>query len=168
MAGIYAPTISTSPTPYVEVISVDSTTYKDIQESQGSINYKTISIYLNSQTIEQINEPLIVEKYDSNGNISSQSRFYLADPFQLQSSLFIDLQNDTMIFDGRTRLVVSLLPLSEMRLYFDTIKIEPSDLLTEKNNFFDSDFLSTYGFLDDYNDEISETINKVDKQVNGN
>lgn len=163
MATAYNPTVTTSPTPYISVASVDATTYESIQESQGSVNYKVESIYVYGNNIIEINEPIIIKKYNSDGTLSESKMFNLADPNQFQSSRFIDLKNSNLIFDGRTRLEVFVKGGSSLRLYFNCVKLEPSDFLKKGGDFFEDGFLKTYGFFEDYEDEINDNINEIEK-----
>ena len=168
MAGTYAPTITVSTTPLIAVTTSDLTTYDEIQETQGTINYEAESLYIQANSIAQINEPLNLEMYDSNGKLNKNKRINVADPTQFQPSKNIDFKDNPIIFDGRTRLNLNLLPNESLRLYFKTKQTEPSDFLEGGKNFFSEDFLDTYGFFQDYDDEVREDINKMKKGINGN
>ena len=163
MAGLYAPIITVSPTPFISVISAggDVTSYAEIQETQGTITYEADSVFYQATTIAQINEPIDVDIYDSNGELSKNKRINLADPNQIQPSKNIDLKADPIIFNGRTRINLNILPQEDIRLYFITKQLEPSDFLECGNDFFSEDFLDTYGFFNDYDDEIKEGIEDI-------
>ena len=51
MAGSYAPTVTVSPTPLIAVTTSDLTTYDEIQETQGTINYEAQSLYFQANSI---------------------------------------------------------------------------------------------------------------------
>ncbi len=85
-------------------------------------------------------------------------RINLADPNQFQPVKDIDLNNDPIIFNGRTRLNLNLLPNENIKLYFKTQQVEPSDFLEGGKKFFSKDFLDTYGFFQDYDDEVRDDI----------
>ena len=70
--------------------------------------------------------------------------------------------------DSSTRLNLNLLPNENIKLYFQTQQTEPSDFLEGGKKFFSEDFLDTYGFFQDYDDEVREDINKMKNGINGN
>jgi hypothetical protein len=158
MAGNYAPTITVSPTPLISVTTGDLTTYEEIQETQGTVSYEAKSIYFQANTVAQINEPIDIETYNADGNLDRTKRINLADPNQFQPVKDIDLNNDPIIFNGRTRLNLNLLPNENIKLYFKTQQVEPSDFLEGGKKFFSKDFLDTYGFFQDYDDEVRDDI----------
>ena len=165
MATLYTPTVTNSPTPFISVQSVDSTTYQSIQESQGSINYKVSSMYVQGADVFAINEPIVVQKYNSNGTLAESKMFNLADPNQRQNSRFIDLKNSNLIFDGRTRLDVVVASRSSLRIYFNCVKLEPANFLKGGDELFDNGFLKTYGFFQDYKDEIDYNVSKIQNGI---
>lgn len=167
MAGSYAPTVTVSPTSLIAVTTSDLTTYDEIQETQGTINYEAQSIYFQANSIAQINEPIDVEMYDSNGELDKTKRINVADPSQFQPVKDIDLKNNPIIFNGRTRLNLNLLPNESIKLYFKTQQSEPSDFLEGARTFFSEDFMDTYGFFNDYDDEVSQDINNMKNGING-
>ena len=73
MAGLYAPIITVSPTPFISVDTSDLTSYDEIQETQGTIVYQAESLYFQANTIEQINEPIDVEIYNADGKLEKTS-----------------------------------------------------------------------------------------------
>ena len=168
MAGSYAPTVTVSPTPLIAVTTSDLTTYDEIQETQGTINYEAESLYFQANSIEQVNEPIDVEMYDSNGDLDKTKRINVADPSQFQPVKDIDFKNDPLIFNGRTRLNINLLPNENIKLYFKTQQTEPSDFLEGGKKFFSEDFLDTYGFFTDYDDEVRNDITIMKNGLNGN
>ena len=167
MAGSYAPTVTVSPTPLIAVTTSDLTSYDEIQATQGTINYEAESFYFQANSIEQINEPIDVEIYDTNGDLDKNKRINVADPNQFLPSKNIDLKDDPLIFNGRTRLNLNLLPNEQIRLYFRTQQTEPSDFLEGGREFFNEDFLDTYGFLEDYDVEVRSEINVMKNGLNG-
>lgn len=165
MAGTYAPTVTVSPTPFIAVTTGDLTSYDEIQATQGTINYEAESLYFQADSIEQVNEPIDVEIYDSNGKLSGNKRINLADPSQFQSVVNIDFKDNPLIFNGRTRLNLNLLPNESIRLYFQTKQLEPSDFLDGGDDFFSKDFLDTYGFFEDYDDKVKSVVDNIEKQI---
>lgn len=106
--------------------------------------------------------------YDTNGDLDKTKRINVADPSQFQPVKDIDFKNDPLIFNGRTRLNINLLPNENIKLYFQTQQTEPSDFLEGGKKFFSEDFLDTYGFFQDYDDEVREDINNMKNGINGN
>lgn len=168
MAGSYAPTVTVSPTPLIAVTTSDLTSYDEIQETQGTINYEAESLYFQANSIEQINEPIDVEIYDSNGKLDKNKRINVADPNQYLPVKDIDFKDDPLIFNGRTRLNINLLPNENIKLYFKTQQTEPSDFLEGAKEFFSEDFLDTYGFFEDYDNEVRNDITNMKNGINGN
>jgi len=167
MAGSYAPTVTVSPTPLIAVTTSDLTSYDEIQETQGTINYEAESLYFQANSIEQINEPIDVEIYDSNGKLDKNKRINVADPNQYLPVKDIDFKDDPIIFDGRTRLNINLLPNENIKLYFKTQQTEPSDFLEGAKEFFSEEFLDTYGFFEDYDNEVRNDITNMKNGLNG-
>lgn len=168
MAGNYAPTITVSPTPLISVTTSDLTSYDEIQETQGTISYQANSIYFQTETIEQVNEPLDLEIYDADGNLKKTKQINPTDPNQYLPVKNINLENDPIIFDGRTRLNLNILPNENIKLYFQTRQVEPSDLLKENTRkFFSEDFLKTYDFFQDYDSEIRKENGEIKEELNG-
>ena len=167
MAGSYAPTVTVSPTPLIAVTTSDLTPYDEIQETQGTINYEAESLYFQANSIAQINEPIDVEMYDSNGKLDKTKQINVADPSQFQPVKDIDLKNKPIIFNGRTRLNLNLLPNENIKLYFKTQQTEPSDFLEGAKTFFSEDFMDTYGFFNDYDDEVRDEIKIMKNGING-
>ena len=161
MAGSYTPIITVSPTPLISVTTSDLTTYDEIQETQGTISYKAEALYFQTTTIEQVNEPIDIEKYDAIGTLDKTKRINLADPTQRFPVKDINFKNDPIIFDGRTRINLNVLPNEDIKLYFKTQQTEPTDFLEEGKQFFSEDFLDTYGFFEDYDDKVREDINAM-------
>lgn len=163
--AIYVPTITVSPTPLVEVTTSDLTPYSEIQETQGTVNYEATSLYYQAETIEQINAPVIVQEYDSTGTRNNYKQINVADPDQVIPVKNIDLKNEPIIFNGRTKIDIELFPQENVKLYFETQQSEPSDFLKGGEKFFDANFLKSYGFFEDYNDEINGEINTMREEL---
>ena len=166
MAGTYAPTITVQAEPFISVTTTDLTPYSEIQETQGAISYQATELYYQAETIEQINAPIIVQQYDADGVLNNESRINVANPNQFQTSKNIDLKSEPIKFDGRTRINVELFPNENLKLYFQTQRVESSDFLKGGKKFFSQDFLKTYGFFEQYDSEIKGDIDDMDKQLN--
>lgn len=165
MASIYAPTVTVSPTPFIGVDTTTLTNYEEVLESQGNVVYQATSLYYQAQSLEQINEPIEIETYYADGSTRGNKRINLTDVNQSQFAKNIDLKKDPIVFDGRTRLNLNLKPNEDIKLYFQTFQLESSDVLNGGYNFFNDDFSDTYGFFEDFDDEIKERIEKVKDEL---
>lgn len=110
MAGDYTPTITVQSEPFVAVTTSDLTPYSEIQETQGNISYQATDLYYQAETLEQINAPIIVQQYNADGTLTSESQINVTDPNQYQTVKDIDLSKKPITFDGRTRINVRLFP----------------------------------------------------------
>jgi hypothetical protein len=167
MAGTYTPTITTSTTPFIAVTTSDLTPYTEIQETQGSIVYQAESLYYKADSVEQINAPIVVQKYNSNGKLNNTSQVNLTDVNQFQTVKNIDLKETPIVFDGRTRINIPLFPNENVQLLFKTQRVESADFLKGGNKFFSKDFLETYDFFEDYEEEIKSDIDSINGELNG-
>lgn len=149
MAGSYLPTVTTSVTPFISVSTDSATTYDELQATQGSIMYKVLSLYMKAQNLEQLNLPMQFEHYDSKGSMHNFSEISVADPLQFQFAKNTDFSKSDIIFDGRLKIDLTLLPLASIQLIFSTEKLQCSHLLES------GDFFKILPFFKDYNNEIS-------------
>jgi hypothetical protein len=147
MAGDYTPTITVQSEPFVAVTTSDLTPYSEIQETQGNISYQATELYYQAETLEQINAPITVQQYNADGTLTNESQINVANPNQFQSVKDIDLSQNPIKFDGRTRINVRLFPNEKLKMYFKTQRVESSDFLKGGKKFFSQDFLKTYGVI---------------------
>lgn len=125
MAGSYTPTITTFPTPFLNVESVDNTSYEEVQQSLGSDIYLAKNLLVEASSILQLNEPISILTYDVDGNISQDNVYNLADPFQYQKSYLQEFKSKPLILDGKARIELTIKPFSDMRLVFTSDEIVP-------------------------------------------
>jgi hypothetical protein len=125
MAGSYTPTITTFAVPFLDVVSISSTSYQEIQDSLGSDIYLAKNLLVEASSISQLNEPISILTYDVDGNISQDNVYNLADPFQYQTSYLQEFKNKLLILDGKSRIELTLKPFSDMRLVFTSDEIVP-------------------------------------------
>jgi len=125
MAGSYTPTITTFIVPFLDVVSISSTSYQEIQDSLGSDIYLAKNLLVEASSISQLNEPISILSYDVDGNISQDNIYNIADPFQYQTSYLQEFKNKLLILDGKSRIEVTLKPFSDMRLVFTSDEIVP-------------------------------------------
>jgi len=160
MAGLYTPIVTVSATPFVEFTTGDLTTYEEIQKSQGSVQYKVESMYIKSISIDQINQPIKFQRYGSNGDICSISEVNLTDPAQFQPAKNVNLKQKDIIFDGNLRMEVVVLAGETIDILFGVTKAANSMFLKD-NRSYDDGFLKTYGFFQQYSNEIKEDVDAI-------
>lgn len=136
-------TQTTYPQNVVSVISLDSTPYYMIQNSMGSFVYGVEQMYLKANSNSQILESYKFRKYNVNGNIESFYEVPTINPYQYQSSLFLDMKKDNVVLDGRTSLGLTILPNETLFLILYTNQLANRDFLPE-TNFFNNDFFNGY------------------------
>lgn len=167
MAGTYAPTITVQSEPFIAVTTSDLTPYSEIQETQGTISYQATELYYQAETVEQVNAPIVVQQYNADGTLTNESKINVTNPNQFQTAKDIDLQENPITFNGRTRINVELFPNEKLRLYFKTQRVEASDFLKGGKKFFSQDFLKTYGFFEQYDTQIKNDNDKMNGELNG-
>jgi len=136
-------TQTTYPQNVVSVISLDSTPYYMIQNSMGSFVYGVEQMYLKANSNSQILESYKFRKYNVNGNIESFYEVPTINPYQYQSSLFLDMKKDNVVLDGRTSLGLTILPNETLFLILYTNQLANRDFVPE-TNFFNNDFFNGY------------------------
>jgi len=136
-------TQTTYPQNVVSVISLDSTPYYMIQNSMGSFVYGIEQMYLKANSNSQILESYKFRKYNVNGNIESFYEVPTINPYQYQSSLFLDMKKDNVVLDGRTSLSLTILPNETLFLILYTNQLANRDFVPE-TNFFNNDFFNGY------------------------
>lgn len=136
-------TQTTYPQNVVSVISLDSTPYYMIQNSMGSFVYGVEQMYLKANSNSQILESYKFRKYNVNGNIESFYEVPTINPYQYQSSLFLDMKKDNVVLDGRTSLSLTILPNETLFLILYTNQLANRDFVPE-TNFFNNDFFNGY------------------------
>jgi hypothetical protein len=147
-------TQTTYPQNVVSVISLDSTPYYMIQNSMGSFIYGIKQMYLKANSNSQILESYKFRKYNVNGNIESFYEVPTINPYQYQSSLFLDMKKENVYLDGRTNLNFSILPNETLFLILYTNQIANRDFVPATNFFNDDFFNKQYNVLNDYQESL--------------
>ena len=157
----YTPTSTSYPNGVVLIESEDSTLYDTIQESiSGSHNYLINSIYLKTNDVSQILEPITFQKYDSNGDIQNDKNIPTVDPFSFQPAVSIDFskKDGSYILDGQTEIGYTLQANESVYFYLNTTVVDNGSLLPEQKGF-NEEFLKTYDFFQEYDDKINIDFN---------
>ena len=103
-------TITTNTTPAISTTLLGSTTYTQFKQSLGQYVYYVLRTYLYSSNATQIQNVFTYTKYDSNGNQNLQSIISAISPYQLESSIYLELQDKNLIIDGRDSVKFKMLP----------------------------------------------------------
>ena len=168
MAGIYAPIVANFPNGVVTVVSTTGTSYEQIVNSMGSFVYGVDSMYIQSNSTEQILKPIVFSQYDVNGTREGYSQITTVDPYQFQSSITFDLARQNVVLNGRTTLNTELLPNEFIRMNLYTSDVSNRALLGGKDIFQEDDFYHDYTDVidDDKNPEDSlSNVEKVDNLI---
>ena len=147
-------TQTTFPLNVVSVISMDSTPYFMIQNSMGSFIYGITELYLKANANSQILQSYKFNRYDVNGTLKSFFEIPVIDPYQYQSSLFVNMQKDNVYLDGRTNLAFTILPNETLFLILYTNQIANRDFVPATDFFNDEFFNKQYNVLNDYQELI--------------
>ena len=150
-------TINTNVPPAVSVNMSGTVTYGQFKNSLGQFVYEVNELYLFTPTQGQISQLYKYSKYDTNGNQNTQSVVPAISPYQLETSLFLNLKDRNIIIDGRDYVDTILLPNSslQMKLYVD--KKSSSDILNAINpSNFDKleNAEGDYGFFENYKNYV--------------
>lgn len=151
--GVHVPSSAFFPNGVVEISSSDGSTYDEIIQSLGSINYYIKEIYIQSVGIEQILEFLTFQKYDVNGNIQRVEEIPTVDPTQYRNSINLDFEHTDYILDGKLSIGYDILPSEIINFYIYNRILGNSDML-ESCPDFDEDFLKTYGYFVEYKNKL--------------
>ena len=147
---VFIPTITTFVNGVVTVISTDATPYNSIIQSMGSFVYGVEEIYLKANSNSQILQSYQFNRYNVNGNLETFLQIPAINPYQFQYSLFVKLDRNDVILDGRTNLDFTLLPSEVLYMILYTKQIANRDLVP-RTNFFNNDF---FNLFNDYKDQI--------------
>lgn len=96
-------------------------------------------------------------KYDSNGNQNFQNIISAISPYQLESSIYLELQDKNLIIDGRDSVKFKMLPNTSLQIKLYVKRISSGDELDDMgvNQFIEiSDLIIDYDFFDDYKDML--------------
>jgi hypothetical protein len=144
MAGIYAPIITNYPKGVVTAISNTGTSYEQILNSMGSFVYGVDSMYIQSNDVQQILQPLKFSKYDVNGTLQSYNQVVAVDPFQKQSSIKFDLSGENVVLQGRTTLDTQLLANEQLNTILYVDQLSNKAILGGVDIFSNDDFYQDY------------------------
>lgn len=166
MAGIYAPIIANYPNGVITVTSQTGTSYEQIINSMGSFVYGVDSMYVQSNSTQQVLEPILFSQYDVNGTREAYSQITTVDPYQYQSSITFDLARQNVVLNGRTTLNTLMLPNEFLRMNLYTSNLSNKAILGGKDIFQEDDFYHDYTEIIDDEKVPEDNLSNVEKVDN--
>lgn len=154
MAGIYASVTTTFPNGVFTITSNTGTPYPLIQESMGSYQYRIDEMYLQSNTAQQLLQPLSFRSYDVNGTISKIIDVLTVNPYQNQSSLFVKPISNNFVLDGRTSINFNLLATENINFIFYVTEQSNAIFLKEPTLFDDYFFKQQEDFFNGFVEQV--------------
>ena len=151
----FSPTITTNTTPAISNTLSGSTTYSQFKNSLGQYVYDINKVYLNTDTLVQIQGNFLYSKYDSGGNQNLQSVLSSIDPYQTQNSIYIETKEKNLVIDGRDFVRFKMQPFASLSIKLYCERISNADTLDAigMNNFKAlEDEFDKYNFFDQYKD----------------
>lgn len=154
MAGLYASVVTTFPNGVFTITSNKGTPYPLIQESMGSYQYGINEIYIQSNTAQQLLQPLGFRSYDVNGTISNIVDVLTVNPYQNQNSLFVKPVSKNLVLDGRTSINFNLLANEETNFIFYVTEQSNAICLKEPTFFDDYFFKQQEDFFNGFVEQV--------------
>jgi len=124
----FSPTIITHTTPAVSVTS-SNVTYSEIKNSLGDYVYLVDSLYLFSNSMNQIRSIIVFQIYDVNGEKAIQSLTPAPSPYQYKNSIYYNTKGSEIVINGQSNFKFTLLPLAQLTIDFFTNRIAKKDAL---------------------------------------
>lgn len=143
MAGTYLPITTPLPNGAVSIQSADTTSYSQILNSMGSWVYLIKEVYIKSNNLSQLLQPLFFNQYDVNGTLNAFNQINAVDPYQYQNSLNFRLAKQNVILNGRTSIATVIEPNETVFLILRTLALENANYLPP-SNFFTEDIFENY------------------------
>lgn len=148
--AVYTPTVTTYGDGVVSVVSTDSTSYNTLLNSMGSFIYGVSEMYIKANDNDQVLESFKFNRYNVNGNLESFVDAPTIDPYQYQSSIFLDMKGQGVVLDGRTNLNFTILPNESVSLILYTEQMSNRDCVQPTGFFCDDFFVSQLNISNDY------------------
>lgn len=151
----FSPTITTNTTPAIINVLTGNTTYTQFKNSLGQYVYEVNKVYLNTDTLVQIQGSFLYSKYDSDGKQNLQSILSTIDPYQSQNSIYIETKDKNLVIDGRDFVRFKMQPNTNLQIKLYSERISNADTLDANgiNNFKAYENASAkYNFFDQYKD----------------
>ncbi len=176
----FTPQIINNTTPAISIQEEGgSVTYAQIKQSLGTYVYNVKKLYLYSDNLSQLIGVINYNSYGADGNRNITNLTTTYDPYQLVTSLFVDISKYPIdvIFDGNSSVSTNILPNTSVQVKFMSKRITNSFGRNLDNFIFGEfiankpDFFNNYGNLkkiQETNKNIEDSIsNKSKKSIEG-
>lgn len=120
-------------TPSIEVYGVN-VSYEELLNSFGSYYYLIQKLFIETQTINQANQPISFTKYNVDGQKNTYVVSPTIDPYGKQAALLTDLEEYNLIADGRLVVQYNIFASTWLRFTFFTERGFLSGFLPDKSN----------------------------------
>lgn len=141
----FSPIITTLPRPAIEVVSVSDLNYNTLNASIGTFNYRFNNLYLFSNTLDQLLEPIFLKKFSKQGDKNVMYLNMTIDPYQFVSSLTKDVKGLDYEFDSNNSFIPTILANTALNYVFDINELSAGDLFTRgESNFGELEFFDDY------------------------
>lgn len=110
-------TVTVQATPSIQVTGVNIS-YEELLNSFGAYWYWIEQLYLETFTDSQANEPIVFDRYNSDGTKDVKVLVPAIDPFGKQAAIYIPVYEFNFIIDSRLIITPSILPNSQIRYTF--------------------------------------------------
>jgi hypothetical protein len=164
----FLPNIINNTIPAIEVVEEGGTiTYNQIKESLGTYVYNVKELYLYSENINQLIGVINYNSYDADGNRNITNISTIFDPYQIATSIYVDLRNYPLdvILNGNSSVSTNILANTMLQIKFMSKRIT-SSFGANLNNFLVGERLAGKpNFFDNYGDlkQIKDTNLQVEK-----
>lgn len=139
-------------TPWIQVNSGGQISYDTIQQSIGQgYQFGLNGLYMKGNNVEQLLQPVTLEKNNRRGIFEQKQYIPTIDPFQFVAAVNSDVvdeaQHESLTFDGKQNFVIEILAGEKVYFVFSLQEQSTNSLLQSPTNF---EILEYYNFLADY------------------
>lgn len=139
-------------TPWIQVNSGGQISYDTIQQSIGQGYQLGLNgLYMKGNNVEQLLQPVTLEKNNRRGIFEQKQYIPTIDPFQFVAAVNSDVvdeaQHESLTFDGKQNFVIEILAGEKVYFVFSLQEQSTNSLLQSPTNF---EILEYYNFLADY------------------
>jgi len=137
----YSPTITVSSTPALQISMAGGVTYEEFLSSLGQFVYKVNSYFLQCQSLQQLQQAIAYNIFDSSGNVLAQAIIQNPDPYQYTASIVQDLKDMGIILNGQSTISFNVLPGEFITMSLCTVQVSNQDELNRmhEDNFEQAD-----------------------------
>jgi hypothetical protein len=151
-------------TPWLEVVSGGQIDYNVIQQSIGQgYQYGVNGLYMKANTINQILQPVTLEKNNRRGIFEQKQFVPTIDPYQLVAALNSDVvdegQHESLTFNGLQNFVVPIEAGENVFFVFSLQEQGTSNIMPKPSNF---EMLEYFDYLADFPDKDAGSFTQRD------